>query len=185
MFGRFDPLGDDGLVQRVGQVDDRLGDGARVVVVGHVGDEGLVDFQDIHRQALQVGHRGITGAEVVDRDLCAHLPQLTEHRNRVGAFVHEQAFGDLDFQRRSRRAGLPQRLLDDVNQVAAAELASGVIDGDPGWIQARRSPGRMLRAGLEQHPATPGSTRPRVGWFHRNKASAPLIRPVRRSSCGW
>ena len=51
-------------------MQDRLA----LLVVCHLGDEGAVDLQRVDGEALQVGHGGVAGAEVVDRD--AHAEGL-------------------------------------------------------------------------------------------------------------
>ena len=53
-------------------------DGTTVGTAGQVADEGLVDLQLVHRQVAQVGEAGVTGAEVVNRQLHAHRLQAFE-----------------------------------------------------------------------------------------------------------
>ena len=63
------------------RTDDRLvGRRARQIL-----DKGLVDLQDVERQAFEVGQRGVTRAEIVERDRDAGFPQMPElirHRRR-------------------------------------------------------------------------------------------------------
>jgi hypothetical protein len=60
------------------EVDRRAHDDRIVADGGEVRDEGPVDLDLIHRQALQVGQRGVSGAEVVDRQPLTHVVQTAQ-----------------------------------------------------------------------------------------------------------
>src|SRR6516165_3392658 len=60
-------LGNDVHAEVVGESDDRFQDHwTRPALRG--ADKGLVDLQRIEREALQIGQRGVAGAEIVDRE---------------------------------------------------------------------------------------------------------------------
>jgi hypothetical protein len=108
----------------VAELDDRPGQGGVLAVAGDRVDEGLVDLEDVDREAAQVAERGVAGAEVVDRQPDAERLQLTEPGDgRVGV-VHEQALGDLQDQRAGVEVGVAQRGGDVIDQPGILELAS-------------------------------------------------------------
>src|SRR5262249_54698195 len=57
---------DDVHAEVVGERDDRLQD-HRPVPAARGADEGLVDLQGVERETLQIGQRGMAGAEIVNR----------------------------------------------------------------------------------------------------------------------
>src|SRR3990167_11198437 len=69
----LDALGDHGQPQALTQGDDGLNDDRAAVVVEQARHEGLVDLELVQRQALQVGQRGVTGPEVVERETDTQL----------------------------------------------------------------------------------------------------------------
>ena len=63
----LDALGDHAQAQAVAEIDDRAHDHLVVQVVLEVLHERLVDLEPLDRQPLDVGERGVAGAEIVDR----------------------------------------------------------------------------------------------------------------------
>ena len=62
-----------------------------------------VDLEAVHGELLEVGERGVAGAEVVDGDPHAkRLDGLESPRGRFGV-AHQGGLGDLDDQRARRR----------------------------------------------------------------------------------
>ena len=61
----FHPLGNDRQTQALTQGHDRPGKGGIVGIGEYIADEGLIDLQLVEGQVLQVGERGVSGAEVV------------------------------------------------------------------------------------------------------------------------
>jgi len=61
----------------------------RVVGIGdHAGDERAVDLEFADRQTLEIAHRRVAGAEVVDRDLDAGVVQRGKGaRARCGSWA--------------------------------------------------------------------------------------------------
>ena len=68
LLGLLDPLGQgletEGLAQLDQGADQRPGLGR----VGHGGDERAVDLEGVDGELLEIGQRGVAGAEVVDGD---------------------------------------------------------------------------------------------------------------------
>ena len=78
----FDPLGDDFEPEGAGQLDDALGEGQALPGDSDPVHEGLVHLQHVDRQLPQVAERGVSGAEIVDRQPHAdglQLPQVGVH----------------------------------------------------------------------------------------------------------
>src|SRR2546427_807790 len=61
-------LGDDLQAQAGAQGDDGARNGRVVGVAEHVAHEAAVDLELVQRQALEIGQRGVAGAEVVQRE---------------------------------------------------------------------------------------------------------------------
>ena len=64
LFG-FNALGDYREAQRTSQRNYGLSDGAAADIGQNVADEGTVDLQLVKGQSLEVGQRGISGAEII------------------------------------------------------------------------------------------------------------------------
>src|SRR5690606_35508887 len=97
-------FGDDVDAGAAGQADDGLHDGQVVGVVGQAGDEAAVEFEYVDRQALEVGQRGVTGAEVVQGDGDAEGAQAGEGLGGDFDVGKQGAFGQLQTQARGRQA---------------------------------------------------------------------------------
>jgi len=72
LLGGFDTLGDHFQMQAVRQRNDRANDRCVLRAPGHLLDKAAVDFQLINRQAPQVTHARVTGAEIIHRHQNAH-----------------------------------------------------------------------------------------------------------------
>src|SRR5690606_31868983 len=138
----------------LGQAGDGLDDGQVVGVVGQAGDEAAVEFEHVDGQALEVGQRGVAGAEVVQGDRDAESAQAGEGLGGDVDVGEQGAFGQLHAQARGGKAAGGERVLDVVDQAGLGELARGQVDAQPGCGAAGRG-GPLLRlpAGLVQHPA--------------------------------
>jgi hypothetical protein len=148
----FDAFGNDLQAQRVSQGDGAEGDGTVVEVGFDVGDEGAVDLQVVDREQLEVGERGVAGAEVVDGQRDAHAAQAFENDDGFLRIFHHRAFGDFQFEQFGRQAGGGQRAGDCFAEIAAAQLAGGDVDRDAHWLEAGVDPVLHLAAGVGQHP---------------------------------
>ncbi|HEY4230178.1 MAG TPA: hypothetical protein VGO79_08390, partial [Thermoanaerobaculia bacterium] len=105
LLGPLDSLGDHRQTHRATEVDDaarerRESGRARVV------KKGAVDLQDVDRQALQVGERRVSGAEVVDADVEAQVPQGPQGVDRRADVGHQHALGHLEAHQVGGHAGV-------------------------------------------------------------------------------
>ena len=120
-FG-LDAFRRDGDAEALAEADDRTHDRLRVGVGGEVAHEGLVDLDLVERKAAQVAQAGIAGAEIVHRDANTERAQRMQGRQHLAALFQKQRLRDLEFQALRRQTGLLQRIHDQRQQVAEAEL---------------------------------------------------------------
>ncbi|MNH37837.1 hypothetical protein D3C79_987930 [compost metagenome] len=67
-------------------------------IVRQAADEGLVDLENVQRQALEVTQGRVAGAEVIDGQLHAQLFELMQYRQRFFGLAHDEVFGDFQLQ---------------------------------------------------------------------------------------
>ena len=99
---------DDSDVQTVRHRDHGLHDRGVVGIARDVTHEGLIDFDVLHRKALEVSEARVAGAEIVDRDAHAELVRRHHHIDDAFALMHQGALGDLQLERVGRQAALAQ-----------------------------------------------------------------------------
>src|SRR5437763_6181714 len=115
LLGCLDPLGPHLDVELVGQADDRRHDGPALDLRGALGDQGLVDLEDVEVEALEVADGGLAPAEVVG----GHPdPELLHGGEEIAVVLASQhPLGDLEHQAlRVDLAGTDQ--LDEVVEEA-------------------------------------------------------------------
>src|SRR5207302_8168632 len=100
----LDTLGCATQAERMRQRDDRLRDRFVVLVLLETMDEALVDLDAMDRQSREIRQARIPGAEIVDGDRHAHLPQLGQRRERLLGMRDDDAFGDLEIEEMRRQA---------------------------------------------------------------------------------
>lgn len=109
LLGRgFHAFGDDGELHAVAQGDDGAHDGGIVGVVGQAADEGLVDFQEVQGQALEITQGRVASAKVVDGQLYAQALEFMQHFQGFFGLAHDEVFGDLQLQAVRLQAVVPQ-----------------------------------------------------------------------------
>src|SRR5690606_1132469 len=65
-----------------------------VIVSSQIPDEALIDLDVIDVEAFEIGHGGIAGAKLVQRDLHAGVSEFDQFLRRLSIGVHEQSLGD-------------------------------------------------------------------------------------------
>ena len=126
----LDPLGDHVERERPRHPDDRLDDRRPLLLHPERVDEGAVDLQRVEGEAVEVGERGVAGAEVVEDEPHAELVQRLQRGDRRRRLLDQDALGDLQPQVDRVDAGARDDLLDRRRQVAVGDLAGGEVDGD-------------------------------------------------------
>ncbi len=94
----FHTLGHHFQVEGLGHGEGGAGDGGFEAVGAHARGNGAVDLDLRHRQAGEIAEVGIAHAEVVERELHAHLAELLEHREQVGVVLDFHVFGEFEYQ---------------------------------------------------------------------------------------
>ena len=91
----LDALGDDLEPEAAREVDRGAHDQQVVDVADDAGDERAVDLDLVERQPLEVGERGVAGAEVVEREPDAERAQPVEHLVGAPGVGHDRVLGQL------------------------------------------------------------------------------------------
>ena len=85
--------------------DGRLDDRETDLLGRHVLNQRLVDLDLVELDRAQIAEAGIAGAEVVERNANADLPEFGEHRQNLGIAADQHRFGDLQFEALRREPG--------------------------------------------------------------------------------
>ena len=124
----------------------------------------LVDLQHVDRQLKQVAERRVAGAEVVDRQLDADLPQLVEVGADPLVAAEQDGLGQLEQQRRRRQPGLVQRLPDAVDEPGSRNCRADTLTETcgprrpPRRRPCRAAPLRPCRTVPAGAPTSPSGT---------------------------
>ena len=133
----------------MGEVDHRSHDHRVVLAPAHVHDEGSVDFEFIDRQALEVGERGVPGAEIVDGKAQADIMELGRDLQRIHRIVHDGALSDLEGQTARFDIPLAKKTADLIRQVVALEAYGGDVDGDIEVVSLAQPLGELTEGLIE------------------------------------
>ncbi len=104
------------------------------------------------REAVQVGERGVAGAEIIDRKLNTECTQALQDVDNVLGMLHRHALGNLELEKLSGQLGVGQSDTNGLEQIEIVELTGGEINGDANRSQTARLPGHRLLARLAQGP---------------------------------
>eukprot|EP01022_Parablepharisma_sp_SALTPOND_P027435 TRINITY_DN665_c0_g3_i1.p1 TRINITY_DN665_c0_g3~~TRINITY_DN665_c0_g3_i1.p1 ORF type:complete len:1952 (-),score=631.07 TRINITY_DN665_c0_g3_i1:246-6101(-) len=146
-------FGDDTQAQALGEVDDGLGDRGIVGIDQDIAHERLVDFKLIQRQPLEVGQGGVTGAEIVQRELHAIGLEGEHLLDDVFDIVHQQALGEFQLEAARIGAGPFDGIEHGLDEIGLAQLRRADIDGNAQvFAVGLVGPGGQLLARGLQHP---------------------------------
>ena len=81
--------------------------------------ERLVDLYCVEGKALQIGERGMAGAEIVKREPGAEFLDAREHLRGVLRIFHHQRFSDFQLEGAARDRRAPQHTAQVLDQVVA------------------------------------------------------------------
>ena len=115
-------------------------------------DEAAVDLDGVDRQFLQIGQGGIAGAEVINRNLDAHVGQFAQFADGAIDVAHQCAFGNLDLDAMSVRYMLAQTVHELFDELRVFDLARGEIDRHRDLRQHVAAPELGLAAGFVHDP---------------------------------
>ncbi len=65
------------------------------VALGFLTGDGAVDLDSVEGEALQIGQRGIAGAEIIERQSRAEILDPSQNLRREFRIFHHQAFAEL------------------------------------------------------------------------------------------
>src|SRR5262249_25751998 len=120
------------------------------------GDETAVDLQFVDREAPQVTHARVAGAEVIDRHQHTHATDRFEDDDRFLGIAHHRALGQLDLEVLRIELRRLERLADLLYQGRKAELRWRKIHRHAHRPQPFLLPRLRLPARLEQYPLADG-----------------------------
>ena len=107
----------------MGECDDRTQDHRPLFVLAAGAHERLVDLDGVERKALQIGERGMPGAEVVERQADTEFAHARQHLRGVFGILHHQRLGQLQLERAARDRRARQHRAQILDQVVAQQLA--------------------------------------------------------------
>ena len=79
-------------------------------------------------KALQIGERGVAGAEVVERQAGAEFADALQHLRGVLGILHHQRLGELELERSARQAGARNHRAQIVDQILPQQLPRRHVD---------------------------------------------------------
>src|SRR5664279_6330890 len=124
----FHSLGDRLQSEGSGQADDRPDDGQVVDADSQVADEPSVNFQDVHREGLELGVGTVTGAEIVNGDLHTDFLETAQGGQGLLRVAHQGLLGDLQCQVPAVQAGGGENLADRGHEIQGDQLGGGDVD---------------------------------------------------------
>src|SRR5258706_694623 len=128
LLGGFHAFCNHAQIHAVAELDHGARNGRIVRVGADVAHEGLVYFQPVHREALQIAQARIPGAEIVDAQAHAEFLQRVQCLDELLCILHHQALGELELQALRRQSSIGQCPRHGFHQIAPFELARGDID---------------------------------------------------------
>ncbi len=85
--------------------------------------KGPVDLDGVERKTLQVGQRGMAGAEVIKREAGAELLDARQDQRRLLRIFHDNRLCDFQLERAAEQAGAREYGAQVVDQVVLEQLA--------------------------------------------------------------
>ena len=92
--------------------DDRLDDRGALLLDPQRFDEGAIDLQSVKGKAVEIGERGVPGAEVIEHETNADVTECLQGGGRGGRLLDQDALGDLEAQVPGVQAGAGEDLGD-------------------------------------------------------------------------
>ena len=137
----LDALDDHLLAELVRQRHDRAQDHRAGAVLAAGLQERAVDLDGVEGELVEIGQRGIAGAEIVERQAGAGVRQLAQHGGRLLRVLHHQRLGDLEPQRALGDHGAAEDVAHLVDQLRPEQLPARDVDADE---QRRVGPRQLL-----------------------------------------
>ncbi len=150
-------FGDDVHAQRLPERHHGLHHGAAAAGV-QAAHERAIDLQGLVGEALEVGERGVSRAEVVHVHLNPELAQLPEPRQREITVIHDGILGDIQAQALRRQPALIEDRPNALRHARLHEQLAGNVDADVERRVGGKAflPAAHLPARLAQRPPLDG-----------------------------
>ena len=116
-------FGDDLHAEIVRQGHHRAQDHRLAALRGGVVDEGAVDLDRVEGEALEIGQRRITGAEIVQCEAGPEIADARQDLRRIFRILHHQALGQFELETTPAHIATRQHSFDVVQQVVTKQLA--------------------------------------------------------------
>jgi hypothetical protein len=126
----LDTLGKHRQSQPMRKPDHGAHDRERAIGAAEACDERAVDLDPVEWQRLQIGQRGVSGAEIVQRDADTQNLQRIEDRGGARDVLDQYPLGNFQFEPGRRDSAFVQNGSDQMLQIAPAELDRRDVDGD-------------------------------------------------------
>ena len=91
--------------------------------------ERLVDLDHVEQEALQIGERGVAGAEAVERQSRAEITDALQHLRGVLGVLHDQRLRKLELERPARQSGARDHRAQIVDEILSQQLPRRHVDG--------------------------------------------------------
>src|ERR1700722_9993329 len=126
------PFCDDIESQGPGEVQNRPDDLAAPIIPVHACDEGSIDLQRVHGEALQIAQRRIPCSEIIEAEPYAERLELDQNGTGTLGIRHRGALRDFQPQAASVEPGFLQRVRHLLHNVGLAEASGGDVHADGG-----------------------------------------------------
>ena len=145
-------FGDHLALEGSSQSDNALQNGQVIGVVEHVAHKALVDLEQRHAQALEVGQRRVAGAKVVQRKLHTNAGAIVNHLRHLHHVIERAGLQYLQFNAaRLHLRVLCQDRLQARHKVTLLQLARADVDAHR-QVQPGGVPHFHLMHGAFKHP---------------------------------
>ena len=95
---RFDALSNHPQLEALSHVNDGSYDWRVIETASEPLNEGLINLQDINGKLLKIAEAGITGTEVIHRQVYSYLLERMKDGCRGFGMMHEHTFGEFEVQ---------------------------------------------------------------------------------------
>src|SRR5215471_3649317 len=164
LFGGLDAFRRHLHAEAAAQADDGMNDGRGIGSLLDRAHETRIDLELVERKTPQIKQARIAGAEIIERKTHADAFEPQHREFRALEITEQGAFGEFEFKRVRRKAGLAENSLNRLDEIRPPELQRRNIDRD-----RHARPIAPVEAGAAQDVFAKLDNRARV-FGDRNKA---------------
>ena len=152
LLARLHAFGDHLEPEALPHVDDGSHERRVVGIHRQIANERLVDLERADRKLLQGRQRGVSGAEVVDRQMQPHRVELVQQTDGALRIRHQRRFGDLQLEAGRRHPVLAEHAAAARDEAGLLELPQGQVYRDPAGLGHALLPFPNIRADPIENP---------------------------------